>query len=113
MLDRDLSMRRGTHDDDDNSSNNQNDESKPKKDFSIITHRITNYFTRTGYICPIIVIALIILIIGSYFVGSGGDLLCVSSVSSFDRLSRNRFFGLDGLESDFGTLGVPWCKFLN
>ncbi|GJV11757.1 hypothetical protein Tco_1353298 [Tanacetum coccineum] len=49
-------------------------------------------------------------VIGSYFVGSGDDLLCVSSVSFVDRLSRNRFFGLDGLDSDFGTLGVLWSE---
>ncbi|KAJ0520746.1 putative chlorophyll A-B binding protein [Helianthus annuus] len=37
------------------------------------------------------------------------DLLCVLSISSFDRLSCSRFFGLGDLNSDFGALDVPWC----
>ncbi|MBA0745408.1 hypothetical protein Gogos_007984 [Gossypium gossypioides] len=32
-------------------------------------------------------------------------------LSSYDPISRASFFGLDGLDSDFGSLGVPWCKF--
>ncbi|KAG2330908.1 hypothetical protein Bca52824_002088 [Brassica carinata] len=32
--------------------------------------------------------------------------------SRFDPAARIGFFGLDGLESDFGALGVPWCKHL-
>ncbi|KVH97987.1 hypothetical protein Ccrd_023797 [Cynara cardunculus var. scolymus] len=107
MLERVLSMRRGAHMEDEGDEH-QGDESKTKKHLSIAI-RITNYFTRTGYLCPIILIAIAILLISSFFVRSH-DLLCVSSISSFDRLSRSRFFGLDGLESDFGSLGVPWCR---
>lgn len=92
----------------DEGDEHEGDESKTKKNLSIAI-RITNYFTRTGYLCPIILLTILILLISSFFVRSR-DLLCVSSISSFDRLSRNRFFGLDGLESDFGSLGVPWCK---
>ncbi|KAJ0613571.1 hypothetical protein HanRHA438_Chr02g0048611 [Helianthus annuus] len=83
MLARVLSMRRGAHtEEEDELDEHSQDDSKTRKHLSIAT-RITNYFTRTGY-------------------------LCVSSISSFDRLSRTRFFGLDGLDSDFGALGVPW-----
>ncbi|KAJ9559648.1 hypothetical protein OSB04_004808 [Centaurea solstitialis] len=110
MLERMMSMRRGAHmEDDEGDEEGIGDESKTKKHLSIAT-RITNYFTRTGYLCPIIILtAIAIFTISSFFVTSR-DLLCVSSVSSFDRLSRSRFFGLDGLESDFGSLGVPWCR---
>ncbi|XP_022009974.1 uncharacterized protein LOC110909242 isoform X1 [Helianthus annuus] len=109
MLARVLSMRRGAHtEEEDELDEHSQDDSKTRKHLSIAT-RITNYFTRTGYLCPTIITAIIILIITSYFLQSR-DLLCVSSISSFDRLSRTRFFGLDGLDSDFGALGVPWCR---
>lgn len=115
MLERALSIRRPPHpsevagpaegDGDDVTG----DESKNRKHMSIAM-RVTNYLTRTGYIWPIIVIGLIIIIILSVIVRSQ-DLVCISASSS-DYISRLRFFGFDGLESDFGSLGVPWCKFL-
>ncbi|KAF5787810.1 hypothetical protein HanXRQr2_Chr10g0457031 [Helianthus annuus] len=109
MLARFLSMRRGAHmEEEDKLDEHSQDDSKTRKHLSIAT-RITSYFTRTDYLCPVTIAAIIILIITSYFLQSR-DLLCVSSVSSFDRLSRSWFFCLDGIDSDFGALGVPWCK---
>ncbi|KAJ0793060.1 hypothetical protein HanOQP8_Chr01g0025431 [Helianthus annuus] len=76
-----LSMRRGAHlEEEDELDEHSRDNSKTRKHLSIAT-RITNYFTRTGYLCPITIAAIIILIITSYFLQSH-DLLCFSSVSS-------------------------------
>lgn len=102
-----LSMRR-TAQFGDEGDEHQEDGSKTRKQLSIAT-RVTNYLTRTGYLWPILFLAIVIFVIYSFFIRSR-NLICVSSISSFDRLSRTRFFGLDGLESDFGSLGVPWCK---
>ncbi|CAI9281183.1 unnamed protein product [Lactuca saligna] len=92
----------------DEGDEHQEDGSKTRKQLSIAT-RVTNYLTRAGYLWPILFLAIVIFAIYSLFIRSG-NLVCVSSISSFDRLSRTRFFGLDGLESDFGSLGVPWCR---
>ncbi|CAH1422628.1 unnamed protein product [Lactuca virosa] len=102
-----LSMRR-TAQFGDEGDEHQEDGSKTRKQLSIAT-RVTNYLTRTGYLWPILFLAIVIFVIYSLFIRSR-NLVCVSSISSFDRLSRTRFFGLDGLESDFGSLGVPWCR---
>ncbi|XP_023752468.1 uncharacterized protein LOC111900814 isoform X1 [Lactuca sativa] len=102
-----LSMRR-TAQFGDEGDEHQEDGSKTRKQLSIAT-RVTNYLTRTGYLWPILFLAIVIFVIYSFFIRSR-NLICVSSISSFDRLSRTRFFGLDGLESDFGSLGVPWCR---
>ncbi|KAI3766600.1 hypothetical protein L2E82_16664 [Cichorium intybus] len=102
-----LSLRRAAHFGDEGDEH-QEDGSKTRKQLSIAM-RVTNYLTRTGYLWPIILLAILIFVIASLFLHSR-DLVCVSSISSFDRLSRTRFFGLDGLESDFGSLGVPWCR---
>ncbi|KAG9143309.1 hypothetical protein Leryth_010237 [Lithospermum erythrorhizon] len=83
------------------------DESKTRKQSSI-TIRVTNYLTRTGFIWPVLIIGLIIIVLTS-FVINARDLVCISASSS-DRASRLKFFGFDGLESDFGSLGVPWCR---
>lgn len=105
-----LSLRRATHldNDEEEDSHQGGDGSKSRKHFSIAI-RISNYLTRTGYICPIILLVIAILVICSLFLHSR-DLICVSSIDSFDRIARTRFFGLEGLDSDFGALGVPWCK---
>ncbi|KVI05940.1 hypothetical protein Ccrd_015699 [Cynara cardunculus var. scolymus] len=103
-----LSLRRGPHISDEEGDEHQGDDgSKTRKHLSIAI-RVTNYLTRIGYLWPIILVAILIFIISSLFVHSR-DLVCISSVSSCDRFSRTRFFGLEGLESDFGSLGVPCC----
>lgn len=113
MLERALSVRRSPHatDDaaffDDGAADETGDESKTRKHISMAM-RLTNFLTRTGYLWPILVIALLIVIIFSIIINSR-DLVCISASTS-DHISRLRFFGFDALESDFGSLGVPWCK---
>lgn len=84
------------------------DESKTRKHVSSIAIRFTHLLTRTGYIWPILLIALAIFIVLSVFIQTR-DLVCISASSS-DHVSRLRFFGFDGLETDFGSLGVPWYR---
>lgn len=108
ILERALSARRGAQV---SEEGDEDDESKTRKHISLAM-RATNFLTRPytgGYLWPFLFISLILLVILSLFIHSR-DLVCVPSVSSFDLNSRLRFFGLDGLESDFGSLGVPWCK---
>ncbi|KAL1810849.1 hypothetical protein ACET3Z_020914 [Daucus carota] len=111
MLERVLSLRRGAQINED--GDEEADESKTKH--ISLAMRATQYFTRpgtgitVGYLWPSLFITLVVLSLVSLFIHSR-DLVCVSSVSSFDLNSRLRFFGLDGLDSDFGSLGVPWCR---
>ncbi|KAL6559904.1 hypothetical protein OROGR_005021 [Orobanche gracilis] len=113
MLERALSIRRPPHacEDvvtaEDDGGDEAGDESKTRKHMAVPVG-ITNYLTRTGYLWPIILIGLIIVIISSVIIHSQ-DLVCISA-SSADHISRLRFFGFDGLDSDFGSLGVPWCR---
>ncbi|KAG8379977.1 hypothetical protein BUALT_Bualt07G0145700 [Buddleja alternifolia] len=115
MLERALSIRRPPHaaedvgatEDDGGGGGEIGDESKTRKHVSVAM-RVTNYLIRTGYLWPILVIGLIIVIISSVIIHSR-DLVCISASSS-DYISRLRFFGFDSLESDFGSLGVPWCR---
>lgn len=110
MLDRALSSRRVPHhsgdiDDDDD----DDDVSKTKKhNFSFFTHRLSNYFVRIGPIWACLaLLALILLLISSLIFFHSRRFVCVSS---YDPVSRSGFFGMDGLDSDFGSLGVPWCR---
>ncbi|XP_047941840.1 uncharacterized protein LOC125188823 isoform X2 [Salvia hispanica] len=80
------------------------DESKTRKHMSIAI-RITNYLTRTGYLWPILVSAFVVVIIYS-LVSRSLDFVPASSSSGISRL----FFPVDAVESDFGALGVPWCR---
>ncbi|KAL2516190.1 hypothetical protein Fot_30182 [Forsythia ovata] len=92
---------------DDEANEEKGDESKTRKPISVAL-RVTNYLTRTGYLWPILIFGIVIIIISSLVIHSR-DLVCISASSS-DHISRLRFFGFDGLESDFGSLGVPWCR---
>ncbi|XP_027169025.1 uncharacterized protein LOC113768754 [Coffea eugenioides] len=84
------------------------DESKTRKHASTAAMRLTNYLTRTGHLWPILILGLVVIVICSIFVHTR-DLVCLKAASS-DHISRLRFFGFDDLESDFGSLGVPWCR---
>lgn len=108
MLERVLSLRRSAQINEEGEE--EGDESKTKH--ISLAMRATHFFTRTGtvgYLWPSLFMTLLLLSLVSLFIHSR-DLVCVSSVSSFDLHSRLRFFGLDGLDSDFGSLGVPWCR---
>ncbi|XP_051136411.1 uncharacterized protein LOC127255032 [Andrographis paniculata] len=110
MLERAIPTRRPPHDvgaPEDHAGDHTGDDSKTRKHISLAI-RLTNCFIRSGYFWPIIAIALALVIISSVIVRSR-DLVCISA-SSADHISRMRFFGFDGLETDFGALGVPWCR---
>lgn len=111
MLERALSTRRAAQVSDELEGDDEagGDESKTRKHVSSMAIRFTHLLTRTGYLWPILLIALTIFIVLSVFIRTR-DLVCISASSS-DHVSRLRFFGFDGLETDFGSLGVPWCKF--
>ena len=86
---------------------NDGDESKTRKHISVAV-RATNYLTRTGYLWPFLVLCLVLVLVSSLLIRSR-SLVCVSS--SYDPVSRMRFFGYDEPDSDFGSLGVSWCKY--
>ncbi|OIW15870.1 hypothetical protein TanjilG_04405 [Lupinus angustifolius] len=117
MLERALSSRRyNLHGDAiDDGATSSSDESKTKKHkllFCRITNKVSNYVSKiTGshyqWSCAIIVFFILLLLLASSFLFTSRGFVCISS---FDPVSRARFFGFDGLESDFGALGVPWCR---
>lgn len=109
-LERAVSSRRAPHHSGDFDDDDDHDVSKTKKNrFSLFTHRLSIYFTRIGPIWACLaLVGLILLMISSLIFFHSRRFVCVSS---YDPVSRSGFFGMDGLDSDFGSLGVPWCKF--
>ncbi|KAJ6700791.1 hypothetical protein OIU74_012188 [Salix koriyanagi] len=108
MLDRVLSSRRVTSHLDASEMDASADDSKTKKqNLSLLA---SNYLSRLSHfcICPtaclIICLLLAVILITSLALHSR-SFVCIS-----DPGSRAGFFGLEGLESDFGSLGVPWCR---
>lgn len=111
MLERVLSSRRSASHPDAENDDVAADDSKTKKHLpiSFFTTRITNYLTRSGPVWPcFLLLALVLLLIFSLIFNSR-RFVCISP---YDPVSRTGFFGFDGLESDFGSLGVPWCKYI-
>ncbi|XAR50663.1 hypothetical protein NMG60_11005048 [Bertholletia excelsa] len=108
MLERALSLsaRRGAQVTDEGDDDNDGDESKTKKHMSLAL-RATNYLTRVGYLWPCLVLCLILLLVSSLIIHSR-NFVCISSAS--DPVTRMRFFGYEEPETDFGSLGVPWCR---
>ncbi|CAK8535823.1 unnamed protein product [Lathyrus sativus] len=113
MLERTLSSRRGNSHGEGDEDIFNDDESKTKKQQYILfrfTNRFSTYLSRTGSQCvPCVVIALILFLSFSFFFTSR-NFVCISSSSFFKPAARAAFFGLDGLDSDFGVLGVPCCR---
>ncbi|XP_042492110.1 uncharacterized protein LOC122071768 [Macadamia integrifolia] len=101
MLETVLSMRRGTQF---SEEGDEDDESKTRKNISFAM-RVTKLMTKIWVLWPLIVLFVILLLVS--IVIHSRDLVCVSS---FEPYSRMNFFGIDGLDSDFGSLGVPWCR---
>ncbi|XP_068648741.1 uncharacterized protein [Aristolochia californica] len=102
MLDSGLSVRRqysnvGEGEDGD-------DESKTRKGISVAS-RITHQIARIGFAGQCLAVFLLLLFVSLYLHTRNG--VCVSPLPSFTRMS---FFGIDGLDSEFGSLGVPWCR---
>lgn len=116
LLDRALSARRGStfsDDEDDAVTAAADDESKTKKHqhfFFLATNRASHHLSRfgSGAYCVCALAFLFILFLFSSFLFSSRGFVCISS--SYSPVSRAGFFGFDGLESDFGALGVPWCE---
>jgi len=79
-----------------------------KKDIPIST-RFATFIARNGLLWPCLALAFVVLLFSSSVVFYTRTLVCVAP-TAMDPHSRVAFFGLDGLESDFGSLGVPWCK---
>ncbi|WCJ40814.1 hypothetical protein M5689_021717 [Euphorbia peplus] len=110
MLERVLSTRRTSSYSDSESSPTSGDESKSKKpNLSLL---ISNHLSRFSHYCScptlflIISLLLVFVSISSLLIHSR-NFVCISP---FDPATRVGFFGLDGLESDFGALGVPCCR---
>ncbi|KAE8699466.1 Transducin/WD40 repeat-like superfamily protein isoform 1 [Hibiscus syriacus] len=85
------------------------DESKTKKPHLYVL--AANYISRLGLVkspclCLSLCLLLSVFLLFSLMLNSR-SFICLSS---YDPISRASFFGLDGLESDFGSLGVPWCR---
>ena len=117
MLERTLSSRRGNShggsDSDDDAINA--DDSKTKKQHILfrITNRASTYLSQTRPYVPCLTIAFLLLFAFSFFFFfTSRSFVCISSSAFFKPASRAAFFGLDGLDSDFGALGVPCCKSL-
>ncbi|KAG6727842.1 hypothetical protein I3842_02G144900 [Carya illinoinensis] len=113
MLERVLSLRRAAppHGDEaaENNDDGATDDSKTKKQQLPLTTRAFNYFTRMGPIGPCLAfLFLVFLALLSLLLFHSHSFVCVSSY--YDPVYRSRLLGLDGLESDFGSLGVPWCR---
>ncbi|KAG8656406.1 hypothetical protein MANES_04G131400v8 [Manihot esculenta] len=115
MLERVLSSRRvSPHPDDavsdSDTSTVYGDESKTRK--LVLSLLAANYLSRLSHVCPcptpcLILCLLVLLVYIVSLLYHSRNFVCVSP---FDPKNRVGFFGLDGLESDFGFLGVPWCR---
>ena len=116
MLERALSSRRGAAHGDDPAidiDDTVNGKTKKNQQSFFYATRVSNYLTRLGsgspWPCAIVLFLIpLLVLVSSLFLSSHG-LVCISS---YDPVSRANFFGFDGLESDFGALGVPWCESL-
>nr|VDD52387.1 unnamed protein product [Brassica oleracea] len=109
MLDRALSFRR-PHSDADLSYSGESgaDESKTKRPHIYLL--ASNFIYRIGHQwwpCLVIALLFLALLFLISFAFRSTSFVCISR---FDPVARIGFFGLDGLESDFGALGVPWCR---
>ncbi|CAL9071713.1 unnamed protein product [Musa textilis] len=116
-LERALSSRRSPPHpaDDEGDGGPFDDESKTKKHASLaarIVSLIRLSRSSSGH-CPaahvIIVILLVLATVAVLLFSRRRPVVCVSP---YDSAARNALFGADlvGLASDFGSLGVPWCR---
>lgn len=92
------------------------DESKTKKTTGSIIRHLSNHIvmSKTGgggatWHVVTFVAVFLLFVFGSIFLylRYRSDLVCVNPSDPYLRLN---FFGIDGLNSDFGSLGVPWCR---
>lgn len=118
-----LSARRSSPNPDDGGSSGGNDESKTRKPSSIAVRLAKNLYIKLpgggggggpnaygrGHCLLVSFLIFAVLVLASILIFRSRSNLCVSPYDSLPRMIS--FFGdLDGLASDFGSLGVPWCK---
>lgn len=86
------------------------DDSKTRKSYTNLTLFIRNLTTRFRLFwpCVIIVIVSVPLLLIPVLLTRSRALVC----TPFDHTSRLGLFGFGGMDSEFGSLGVPWCKYL-
>ncbi|XP_026439390.1 uncharacterized protein LOC113338086 isoform X1 [Papaver somniferum] len=86
-----------------NEEERDDDESKTRK--ISLAMRITNLITyKFGVFWPCSFIIFSFLLLLSSIIIRSRNSVCVSTLDS------RSLIGIDGLDSDFGTLGVPWCR---
>ncbi|KAL9247347.1 hypothetical protein vseg_020788 [Gypsophila vaccaria] len=83
------------------------DDSKTKKHIPITT-RLLNFVSRNGLLWPLLTLAFLAVLFSSSAMFYTRTLVCAGPTS--DPLSRVGLFRFDPLDSDFGSLGVPWCR---
>lgn len=112
VLERVHSVRRPAQFSGDGVEDDNDDESKTRKHISLVM-RATNYLTRLTTGCNLwpyfLVPSFLLLILFSSLLIASRSSVCVVS-SAYDPVSRMRFFGYQDPDSDFGSLGVPWCR---
>ncbi|XP_010917582.1 uncharacterized protein [Elaeis guineensis] len=86
------------------------DESKIRKHASFASRISKNARLGSGSHCLVVSLSLLLLLVVACFLFSRSrPVICVSA---HDSIARNALFGanLEGLATDFGSLGVPWCR---
>ncbi|CAI0474690.1 unnamed protein product [Linum tenue] len=84
------------------------DESKTKPpNLSSLASNYISRMSHSSFHCVIFGLLLFVLALIASLMYHSRSLVCISR---FDPKSRVGFFGIDGLESDFAALGVPWCR---
>ncbi|XP_058074290.1 uncharacterized protein LOC131223026 [Magnolia sinica] len=92
----------------------EDDESKTRKtssfsSFPIIKY-VSNHIPKMGSTATILsLFLLLLLLIFASVLFKSRNLVCISPYDSYHS-RMNPFVNLDGLSSDFGSLGVPWCR---
>ncbi|KAK6912033.1 hypothetical protein RJ641_024126 [Dillenia turbinata] len=112
MLERVLSARRSASHSDEGDGEEDVDESKTRKSSLSLLTRLSHHFfcyrpNHLPWPLCLTLSLLSLLLIFSFFIHSHRRLV---SVSPFDYRSRLNIFGSEPIESDFGSLGVPWCR---
>lgn len=85
------------------------DESKTRKHVSLPA-RLTKFVSgsvRAGSVAQYIVLSVVMFFLGS-FLSRSRSFVCVGPNETLPRLAV--FENVEGLASEFGSLGVPWCK---
>ncbi|XP_077218973.1 uncharacterized protein LOC143853128 [Tasmannia lanceolata] len=82
----------------------EDDESKTRKSTSF-AFKLTNQITKIGLLPQFLLLFLFLLIASLLF--RSRNLVCISPSKPYSPIN---FFPVEGLDSDFGSLGVPSCR---